>query len=369
MKFDFLLVGSGLFSAVAANLLMKHGKKCLVIDRRHHIGGNCYTEVHEGIEVHKYGAHIFRTSNKTVWDYMNEFDEFNNFINTPLAKYKDELYNLPFNMNTFHQMWGICTPDEARKIIDQQRTEITGTPKNLEEKAISLVGRDVYEKLIKGYTEKQWGRDCVDLPESIIRRLPVRFTYNNNYFNDEYQGIPKLGYTPLLESMLNGAEIILDVDFNKSRDKCMSMANSVIYTGAIDELFDYSEGALEYRSLKFETKVVDCPNVQGVAVMNFTEREIPYTRRIEHKHFKFGQQPKSIVTYEYPAEWKLGDEPYYPINDAKNTAIYQKYLGRAKYLQNFYIGGRLGEYKYYDMQDTVISAMKMVREIINNNQN
>lgn len=366
MKYDYLIVGSGLFGAVLSNLLTKHGKSCLVLERRNHIGGNCYTETIEGIEVHTYGAHIFRTSNRKVWQYVNEFDEFNNFINTPVAKYKNELYNLPFNMNTFHQMWGVHTPEEAKSIIESQRDEIIGSPSNLEEKAISLVGRDIYTKLIKGYTEKQWGRSCKELPESIIRRIPVRFTFNNNYFNDEYQGIPKRGYTNLLKSMLAGSEVLTNVDFNKDRQKWLDSAKTIIYTGPIDELFDYCEGPLEYRSLRFDTVVMDKENLQGVAVMNFTEREVPYTRRIEHKHFKFGSQEKTVISYEYPLEWKPGIEPYYPINDEKNSLIYQKYSERAKLLDNFYLGGRLGEYRYYDMQDTVASAMKLAERLLSN---
>lgn len=360
MKYDYLIVGSGLFSAVFASFAHKYGKSCLVLERRNHMGGNCYTRNVEGIEVHEYGAHIFRTSNKKVWNYVNEFAEFNHFINSPVANYKGQLFNLPFNMNTFHQMWGISTPAEAKKIIEQQRKEILGEPKNLEEKAISLVGRDVYEKLIKEYTEKQWGKMCTELPQSIIRRLPVRFIYDNNYFNDEYQGIPKEGYTNFLSNMFGNYEIVLNTDFNSDREYFCKLAGKVLYTGAIDELFDFRFGALEYRSLKFETEILDIDNLQGVAVMNFTDRETPYTRRIEHKHFKFGQQPKTVVTYEYPLTWTKGIEPYYPINDQTNQQKYDQYRALATKNPKILIGGRLGEYKYYDMQDTILSAMRLV---------
>lgn len=363
-KYDFLIVGSGLFGAVFAYMAIKQGKKCLVVEKRNHIGGNVFTEEVEGIMVHRYGAHIFRTSDKNIWDFMNQFAEFNNFINTPVANYKGELYNLPFNMNTFSKMWGVVYPKDAKKIIEQQQGEINGTPKNLEEQAIHLVGRDVYEKLIKGYTEKQWGRECTDLPASILRRLPVRYTYNNNYFRDRYQGIPEEGYTAIIEKLLKGTDIQLNVDYNSARKELDEQAGTVIYTGAIDAYFDYCFEPLEYRSLDFKTKILDTPNYQGVAVMNFTDRETPYTRIIEHKHFVFGTQPKTVITYEYPSEWHFGEEPYYPINDEKNQSKYLKYKNKADKLPNVYFGGRLGEYQYYDMQDTVKSALKLARKIL-----
>lgn len=363
-KYDFLIVGSGLFGAVFAYMAMKKGKKCLIVEKRDHIGGNVYTEEIEGITVHRYGAHIFRTSDKMIWDFMNQFSEFNNFINSPVANYKGELYNLPFNMNTFSKMWGVVYPCEARKIIEQQQGEINGQPKNLEEQAIHLVGRDVYEKLIKGYTEKQWGRECKELPASILRRLPVRYTYDNNYFNDRYQGIPEEGYTRIIEKMISGADVELGADYNLMKSKYDKQADVVIYTGAIDAYFDYCFGPLEYRSLRFDTKVLETPNYQGVAVMNFTDRETPYTRIIEHKHFVFGTQSKTVITYEYPSEWHMGEEPYYPINDAKNQQKYAQYKKRAEGLTNVFFGGRLGEYKYYDMQDTIKSALELAREII-----
>lgn len=363
-KYDFLVVGSGLFGAVFAYMAMKKGKKCLIVEKRNHVGGNVYTEEIEGITVHRYGAHIFRTSDKVIWSFMNQFSEFNNFINSPVANYKGELYNLPFNMNTFSKMWGVVYPCEARKIIEQQQGEINGQPKNLEEQAIHLVGRDVYEKLIKGYTEKQWGRECKDLPASILRRLPVRYTYDNNYFNDRYQGIPEEGYTRIIEKMISGADVELEADYNSMKSEYDKQADVVIYTGAIDAYFDYCFGPLEYRSLRFDTKVLDIPNYQGVAVMNFTDRETPYTRIIEHKHFVFGTQAKTVITYEYPSEWHMGEEPYYPINDEKNQQKYAQYKKRAEGLMNVFFGGRLGEYKYYDMQDTIKSALKLAREIV-----
>ena len=366
MKYDYLLVGAGLFSAVFAFEATRAGKKCLVLERRNHIGGNCFTKKMEDIDVHVYGAHIFRTSDKKIWNFMNQFSEFNHFINSPVANYKGELYNLPFNMNTFHQMWGCIYPNEALSIIEEQRKEITHTPENLEEKAISLVGRDIYEKLIKGYTEKQWGRPCTDLPESIIRRLPVRLIYDNNYFNDPYQGIPTSGYTAIFEKMFAGCDVQLNVDYNKNREQYDQLATNVIYTGPIDELFDFCFGKLKYRSLKFETEVLDTPNLQGVAVMNFTDRETPYTRRIEHKHFVFGNQNKTVVSYEYPLEWEDGIEPYYPINDLENNTLYSKYRELTLTKSNFYVGGRLGEYRYYDMQDTIASALNLAQKLIHN---
>ena len=360
--YDLLIVGAGLYGAVVANEASKIGLKCLVLDRRSHIGGNCYTENLNGIEVHKYGAHIFRTSKREIWEYLNEFDEFNNFINTPIANYKGELFNLPFNMNTFYKMWGVYSPSEVMHIIESQRLKIKNNPKNLEEKAISLVGKDIYLKLIKGYTEKQWGRPCSDLPASIINRIPIRFTFNNNYFNDIYQGIPKHGYTYIIKKMLESSDVLLDVDFNKDKRKFMNMAKKVLYTGPIDEFFDFCYGTLEYRTLYFRTETLNIDNLQGVAVMNFTDIETPYTRRIEHKHFVFGQQKNTVVSYEYPIEWKKGMEPYYPINDEKNHNIYNKYLNMISNFDNFYVGGRLGEYRYYDMQDTIFSALKLCKQ-------
>lgn len=361
-KYDFLIVGSGLFGATFAHEAVKRGKRVLVIEKRGHIGGNIYTEKQEGIDVHKYGAHIFHTSNKRVWDYVNGLVEFNNFVNSPVANYKGEMYNLPFNMNTFAKMFGISTPAQAREIIEKQKSEITGEPQNLEEQAISLVGRDVYTKLIKGYTEKQWGRDCKELPSFIIKRLPVRYTYDNNYFNDRYQGIPCEGYTALIEKLLDGAEVLLNTDFLKDREKYLAAAEKCIYTGPIDEYFGYSLGKLEYRSLRFETELLDEENHQGVAVVNYTEREIPYTRIIEHKHFNFGTQPKTVITREYPTDWEEGMEPYYPVNNEKNDTLYAKYAEAAK-KEGIYFGGRLAQYKYYDMDDTVESALKLSDEI------
>ena len=325
-KYDYLIVGAGLYGAVMAYELGKKGKKCLVIDRRDHIAGNIYCEEIEGIHVHKYGAHIFHTSDKKIWEYMNQFTEFNNYINSPVAVYKDELYNLPFNMNTFSKMWGIRTPGEAKAIIEKQRKETGITePKNLEEQALFLGGRDIYEKLIKGYTEKQWGRKCTELPAFIIRRLPFRFIYDNNYFNDRYQGIPIGGYTAIVEKMLEGAEVRTGVDFFEFRKENPDIAEKIIFTGMIDEYFGYRLGALEYRSVRFETEVLDCENYQGNAVVNYTEREVPYTRIIEHKHFEFGRQEKTVISREYSSEWSVGMEPYYPVNDEKNTALYQAY--------------------------------------------
>ena len=363
-KYNFLIVGSGLFGAVFAYLARRKGKHCLVVEKRDHIGGNVYTKEIEGITVHRYGAHIFRTSNKEIWDFMNQFSEFNNFINSPVANYKGELYNLPFNMNTFSKMWGVIYPKDARKIISQQQNEISGKPQNLEEQAIHLVGRDVYEKLIKGYTEKQWGRDCKELPASILRRLPVRYTYDNNYFNDRYQGIPEEGYTVIIEKMLSGADVVLNTDFNVQKEKLEKQADAVVYTGAIDAYFDYCYGPLEYRSLRFDTRILDTSNYQGVAVMNFTDRETPYTRIIEHKHFTFGTQSKTVITYEYPSEWYIGEEPYYPINDEKNQQKYAQYKLKSEQLSNVYFGGRLGEYRYYDMQDTIKSALYLAQKIL-----
>ncbi len=356
--FDYLVVGAGLFGAVFAHEAVKNGRTCLVIEKRNHIGGNCYTEDWGGIQVHKYGAHIFRTSEKEIWKYMAQFTEFNHFINSPIANYHGEIYNMPFNMNTFSKMWGIRTPAEAKKIIENQRKEIVREPENLEEQAIRLVGRDIYEKLVKGYTEKQWGRSCTELPPSILRRLPVRFIYDNNYFNDPYQGIPIGGYTKIIEKMFSGCEIRLGVDFNQEREVYQSLAKKVLYTGTIDGYFDYCFGPLEYRSLRFEHEDLPVDNYQGVAVVNYTDNETPYTRIIEHKHFEFGTQNHTVISREYPLEWKEGMEPYYPINDEKNQKRYEQYAALAAKDSNVIFGGRLGEYRYYDMQDTVKSALK-----------
>lgn len=357
--YDYLVVGSGLYGSVFTYEAIKKGKKVLVIEKRDHLGGNIYTENIEGINVHKYGAHIFHTSNKEVWDYVNQFAEFNNYVNQPVANYKGEIYNLPFNMNTFSKMWNIATPEQAKEIIEKQRGEITSEPQNLEEQAISLVGRDIYEKLIKGYTEKQWERDCKDIPAFIIKRLPVRFTYDNNYFNDRYQGIPIGGYTKVIENMLNGAEVRLGVDYLENKEELDKLADKVIYTGPIDAYFGYCLGELAYRSISFKTTVHDIENYQGNAVVNYTEREVPYTRIIEHKHFEFGEQPKTVVSEEYSREWKLGDEPYYPINDKENNELYAKYRELADEEKNVVFGGRLGEYKYYDMDKVIVAALEM----------
>lgn len=361
MEYDYLVVGAGLFGSVFAHEAVKRGKKCLVIDRRPHVGGNIYTEETAGIQVHKYGAHIFHTSNKEIWDYVNQFAEFNNYINSPVAVYKDELYNLPFNMNTFSKMWNIRTPKEAKAIIAEQIASLDiKEPANLEEQALSLVGKDVYEKLVKGYTEKQWGRDCKELPAFIIRRLPLRFTYDNNYFNDRYQGIPIGGYTAMIDQLLEGSEIRTGVDFLKERDSYEKLADRVIYTGMIDEYYGYRLGALEYRSVRFETEILDCDNYQGNAVVNYTEREIPYTRIIEHKHFDFGKQEKTVISREYPSEWRVGDEPYYPVNDRKNSELYAKYQKLAAEDRKVIFGGRLGSYKYYDMDRVIGAALELV---------
>lgn len=363
--YDYLIVGSGLFGSVCARELTDAGKKVLVIEKRDHIGGNVYTENNEGIQVHKYGAHIFHTNDKGIWDYVNSFVEFNRFTNSPLAKYEDKLYNLPFNMNTFHQLWGVKTPEEAKEKIKEQRAEIGDKrPENLEEQAISLVGRDIYEKFIKGYTEKQWGRKATDLPAFIIKRLPVRFTYDNNYFSDKYQGVPIGGYTKLIEALLNDVEICLGVDYLKDKEAWNSKASKVIYTGAIDQYFDYKFGKLDYRSLRFETDVVNSENVQGNAVINYTEVNVPFTRIIEHKHFDPVSTPHSVVTKEYPSEWEEGLEPYYPVNDDKNNELFRKYRDLSKCEQGVVFGGRLAEYKYYDMHQVIASALKSVKEDI-----
>ncbi len=405
MKYDYLIVGTGLFGAVFAHEMKAAGRRCLCIDRRTHVGGNIYTEERKGVRVHKYGAHIFHTSDRKIWEYVNRFAEFNNFVNSPVAVYKDELYNLPFNMNTFSKMWGVRTPAEAREIIGRQREEAWAAirrrkqelqtdagrreegiqkgqePRNLEEQALSLVGRDVYEKLVKGYTEKQWGRSCSELPAFIIRRLPVRYTYDNNYFSDRYQGIPIGGYTQIVEKLLDGIEVRLGADFGEfvrstgaripgrgavncsgeleSTDRGDSF-DRLLYTGMIDEYFGYCLGELQYRSLRFEEELLEgCDNYQGNAVVNYTEREIPWTRIIEHKHFEFGSQPDTVITKEYPAPWKRGDEPYYPINDAANGELYERYARLAAGEKNVLFGGRLGQYRYYDMDKVIGEALAM----------
>ena len=366
-KYDFLIVGAGLYGAVFAQEAKKYGKKCIVIDKRSHIAGNIYTEKIEGIQVHKYGAHIFHTNNKEVWKYVNQFTEFNRYTNSPVANYHGEIYNLPFNMNTFNKMWGVVTPYEAKKKIEQQCSEsFIENPQNLEEQAINLVGLDIYEKLIRGYTEKQWGRTCSELPAFIIRRLPVRFTYDNNYFNANYQGIPIGGYTAMIERMLEGTEVKLETDYLAEKEKWNTIADNVIYTGPIDAYFDYKLGVLEYRSVRFETEVLDVENFQGNAVVNYTDRETPYTRIIEHKHFEFGTQPKTVVSREYSTEWKPGDEPYYPVNDEKNSALYEKYKVFAENENKVIFGGRLGEYKYYDMDKVVEVALQKAKEVLEN---
>ena len=359
MKYDYLIVGAGLYGAVVAHEAVAKGRSCLVIDKREHIAGNIYTREVEGIQVHEYGAHIFHTSDKKIWDYVNRFAEFNHYINSPVAVFKDELYNLPFNMNTFSKMWGIRTPQEAKEKIAGQ---IAGLgimePKNLEEQALSLVGEDVYRKLVKGYTEKQWGRDCTELPAFIIKRLPLRFTYDNNYFNDRYQGIPAGGYTAMVERILKGVEVKLGVDYLEHRAEFDGMADRVVYTGQIDRYFDYCEGVLAYRKVRFEQEILDCDNYQGNAVVNYTEREVPYTRIIEHKHFEFGTQPKTVISKEYPGEWQKGEEPYYPVKEEKNNAVYEAYKKLAEKERHVVFGGRLGEYRYYDMDKVIGRALE-----------
>lgn len=358
--YDYLVVGAGLFGAVFAREMTDKGKLCLVIDKRDHIAGNCYTEKIEGINVHRYGAHIFHTSDKAVWDYVNRFGEFNGFINSPVAFYKGEVYNLPFNMNTFSKLWGVRTPDEAQDIIRKQ-IEQSGlkVARNLEEQAIMLAGYDIYEKLIKGYTEKQWGRPCKELPTFIIKRVPLRFTYNNNYFNDRYQGIPVNGYTELIENMLSGIDVELGVRYSDIKND--NLAEKVVYCGCIDEYFDYCLGALEYRSLRFETKILDTINCQGNAVINHTSFDVPYTRTIEHKHFEFGTQPKTVISYEYPQRWKVGMEPFYPVNTDENNSLYQKYRRLSKDIPDVIFAGRLGDYCYYDMDIVVRRALDTAR--------
>lgn len=359
--YDVLIVGSGLFGAIFAHEATAQGKKVLVVEKRDHIGGNCYTEEVEGINVHHYGAHIFRTNDKAVWNYLGQFCEFNNFVNSPVANFKGELYNLPFNMNTFYELWKTHTPDAAQAHIAQQCVACE-TPQNLEEHILALAGRDIYEKLVKGYTEKQWGKPCTELPPSIMRRIPLRFTYDNNYFNDRYQGIPVGGYTKVIESMLAGSEVRLGVDYLKDKNALDDLADQVIYTGTIDAYFDYCFDPLEYRSLKFEHECLDKKNYQGVAVMNFTDFETPYTRIIEHKHFEFGNQPTTVISREYPLDWHIGIDPYYPMEDQANRDRYARYALKAQQETKVHFGGRLGEYKYYDMQDTVKSALSKAKE-------
>lgn len=376
-EYDFLIVGAGLYGCVFAHELKKLGKKCLVIDKRAHLGGNVYCEETEGINVHKYGAHIFHTSNKKVWSYVNDIVEFNRYTNSPVARYKNELYNLPFNMNTFAQMWGVKTPDEAQKKLDEQKADALASmkaagvsePRNLEEQALTLIGRDIYEKLIKGYTEKQWGRKCTELPAFIIKRLPVRMVFDNNYFNDTYQGIPIGGYNRLIEGLLDCVETRTGVDYFANKAEFDSMADKIVFTGKIDEYFGYEYGNLQYRTVRFETEVLDTPNYQGNAVVNYTEREVPYTRVIEHKHFEmFGQDvynnSKTVISKEYSTEWKPGMEPYYPVNDKQNTELYAKYKELADKEQNVIFGGRLAEYKYYDMDDVIEAALGALDGII-----
>ena len=362
-KYDYLIVGSGIFGSIFAHEANKRGKKCLVIDKRNHIGGNIFCEDIEGINVHKYGAHIFHTSNKEVWDYINSFVEFNRYTNSPVANYKGELYNLPFNMTTFYQLWKVKTPKEAKEKIEEQVKEANiQEPKNLEEQAIKLVGKDIYERLIRGYTEKQWGQRATELPSFIIKRLPVRFTFDNNYFNDKYQGIPIGGYNVFIEKLLGGIDVKLNTDFFKNREELENLADRIVFTGMIDEFYDYRFGTLEYRSLRFQHEILNEENYQGNAVVNYTEYEIPYTRVIEHKHFEDGKQDKTVITKEYPASWKKGEEPYYPINNEKNNLIYEKYKALADKEKNVIFGGRLAEYKYYDMHDVIQQALDIVNK-------
>lgn len=363
-KYDYLIVGAGFFGAVFACEAVKLNKKCLVIDRRPHIAGNAFTDNVENINVHKYGAHIFHTNNVKVWKYVNKFSEFNRYTNSPIANYKGEIYNLPFNMNTFNKLWGVVTPRQARDKIEEQKklAGVIGAPNNLEEQAISLVGTDIYNKLIKGYTEKQWGRSCRELPAFIIKRLPVRFTYDNNYFNALYQGIPIGGYTKLVERMLEGADVMLNTDYLSRRAELSNMANKIVYTGAIDEYFNYCYGALEYRSIRFENEIINIDNYQGNAVVNYTDSETPYTRIIEHKHFEFGTQKNTIISREYSIEWKKGNEPYYPVNNMKNNQMYERYRQLADKEKNVVFGGRLGEYRYYDMDEVIAAALKKAHD-------
>lgn len=363
--FDYLIVGTGLYGAVCANELKARGKKVLMIEQRNHVGGNIYTENQGGIQVHKYGAHIFHTNDKVIWSYINQFAEFNRFTNSPVANFQGRLYNLPFNMNTFYQLWGVLTPEQAKMKIAEQQKELNGKePENLEEQAISLVGRDIYEALIKGYTEKQWGRDCTDLPPFIIKRLPVRFTFDNNYFNDKYQGVPIGGYTQIIEAMIKGVEVRLDTDFFGDEDRYRKMAKKIIYTGPIDRYFGYRFGKLEYRSLRFENETINVPNAQGNAVVNYTERDVPYTRIIEHKHFDPVDTAHTVVTKEYPAEWEQGMEPYYPVNNEKNDALYRQYRALTKAEDGVFFGGRLAEYRYYDMHQVIGSALADLKKTL-----
>ena len=363
--YDYLIVGAGFFGAVFAHEAQKQGKRCLVVERRGHIGGNCYTADVESIHVHRYGAHIFHTSDQQIWTYINQICTFNNYVNSPIANYRGEIYNMPFNMNTFSRLWNISTPAEAKAIIDAQRADAPAQPQNLEEQAISLVGRDIYEKLVKGYTEKQWGRPCTQLPAFIIRRLPVRFRYDNNYFNDRYQGIPEGGYTPIFEKLLDGIDVRLNCDYFDHRDELRAQCRKVVFTGPIDRYFDYCYGPLQFRSLRFESEVLDMENYQGNAVVNYTDRETPYTRVIEHKHFEFGTQPKTVITREYPMDWHPGDEPYYTVNDEKNNQLYQRYAALAEREPDVLFGGRLGEYKYYDMDKVIASALGFAARELN----
>ena len=364
MKYDFLIVGSGLFGSIFAYEMNKKGRKCLVIEKRDHIGGNIYTELEENINVHKYGAHIFHTNNKEVWDYINQFADFNRYTNSPVANYKGELYNLPFNMNTFYQMWGVKTPEEAKAKIQEQKEEYKiDNPKNLEEQAISLIGKDIYEKLVKGYTEKQWGRKCRELPAFIIKRLPVRYTFDNNYFNDLYQGIPIGGYTRIIEKMLDGIEVKLNTNFFDDKEKWLNIADKIIFTGMIDQYYDYCYGELEYRGLNFEFETLDMENYQGNAVINYTDAETPFTRIIEHKHFEDSTSDKTIITREYPKTWKKDDEAYYPLNDDKNSELFKKYQELAKKEDKVIFGGRLGMYQYFDMWQVIDEALKAVKEV------
>ena len=369
-KYDYVIVGAGLYGAVFAHEAASKGKSVLVLEKRSHIGGNVYTEKLEGISVHKYGAHIFHTNNKEVWDYVNQFAAFNRYTNSPVANYKGDLYSLPFNMYTFNKMWGVVTPEQAEEKIAEQKQEIQGEPKNLEEQAIALVGRDIYEKLVKGYTEKQWGRDCRELPSFIIKRLPVRYTFDNNYFNALYQGIPVGGYTKLVENLLEGIEVRLDTDYLAEKETYDAMAEQVIYTGPVDAYFGYSLGTLKYRSVRFEQEIMDISNYQGNAVVNYTDRETPWTRIIEHKWFEFGKDengkelPKTVISREYSSEWKPGDEPYYPVNDEKNNGLYEQYRQMADREEKVCFGGRLGEYKYYDMDAVILSALTRAREML-----
>lgn len=361
--YNYLIVGAGLFGAVFAHEMTKRGKTCLVIDRRDHIGGNIYTENVDGIQVHKYGAHIFHTSDKNIWEYVNRFAEFNNYVNSPVAVYKDEVYNLPFNMNTFSKMFHVRTPEEAKRKIWEEIAELgIKDPKNLEEQALSLVGRSVYEKLVKGYTEKQWGRDCKDLPAFIIRRLPLRFVYDNNYFNDRYQGIPVGGYTGIVEKMLKDSDILLNTDYFEYHRENADIAEKVVYTGMLDKYFDYKYGILQYRSVRFETEKLNIENYQGNAVVNYTDRDVPYTRIIEHKHFEFGKQPVTVISREYSSEWELGQEPYYPVNDEKNEKAAAKYRELAAKSENVIFGGRLGAYRYYDMDKVIAASLEAVEK-------